>query len=404
MLRFMNFLRNLGYFFTARFPIKIIDRYIVSECWLPFSSGCGIVTGVWLGADQVRDAFKLLANTNVDFSIALSIILLNIPQILLVTIPVGVLWATFLVFNRLSSDSEIIAMRASGISLFRITLPVLLFGLIMTGISFFISEVVVTWSEPMAKRIEFAAAYSIPFSPSMDDFAYFERSGGRRIGQGALKRIFHVKRVDPVNNILNKVTILDYSQEDVEQIYYADSGRWNPDKNGWELMNGISYYVSRVDPAAKSHTSRFDRILIPAGKSTEDLIKKLSEIKGQSLFDLWDTIEKHKTINQGEPVNIQSENIHKLLMLFHQKLAYPFSCLAIALAGAPLGILGRRSRTNWGYIQVGVLIFMYYALQSAMNSLGDTGKLDPIIASWLPNIVLATIGSIVLWRRSKFVS
>jgi lipopolysaccharide export system permease protein len=377
---------------------KIIDRYIVGECWLPFSSGCGIVTGVWLGADQVRDVFKLLAGTNVDFSIALSIILLNIPKILLITIPVGVLWATFLVFNRLSSDSEIIAMRAAGISLIRITVPAILFGLIMTAISFFISEVVVTWTEPTAKRIEFAAAYSIPFSPSIEDFTYFERTGGKRLGQGPLKRLFHVKKCDPVNNNLKQVTIIDFSREGFEQIYFAGTGRWNSDKGGWELLNGISYYASPQDPAAKGHTTRFDRILIPAGKSTDDLVKKLSEIKAQSLMELYKIINDHKKLN------IQTENFYKLKMLFHQKIAYPFSCVSIALAGAPLGVLGRRSRTNWGYIQVGALVFMYYALQSAMNSLGDSGKMDALLASWLPNIVLGSIGLFVLWRRSSFVS
>lgn len=378
--------------------MKILDRYIIGECWLPFSSGCGIVTGVWLGADQVREVFKLLSQTNIDFSIAFSIILLNIPKILLITIPVGVLWATFLVFNRLSSDSEIIAMRAAGISFVRITWPAVLFGLIMTAISFFISEVVVTWTEPTAKRIEFAAAYGLPFSPSMDDFTYFERSGGKRIGQGGLKRLFHVKNCDPVNNSLKQVTILDFSKEGIEQLYFAKVGRWNIEKGGWELFNGISYYVSPEDPAGKGHTSRFERILIPAGKSTDDLIKKLNEVKSQTLFELY------QMLSNQDKLNIQTENFNKLKMLFHQRIAYPFSSVAIALAGAPLGVLGRRSRTNWGYIQVGILIFMYYALQSAMNSMGDSGKMNALLAAWIPNLVLGSIGLGILWRRSSFVS
>ena len=378
--------------------MKIIDRYIIGECWLPFSSGCGIVTGVWLGVDQVRDVFSLLAKTNVDFSIAFSIILLNIPKILLVTIPVGVLWAGFLVFNRLSSDSEIIAMRASGISLVRIALPALMFGLIMAGISFVISEFVVTWTEPMAKRIEYAAAYSIPFSPFMDDFTYFERTGGRRIGTGGLKRLFHVAYYDINRNYLQKVTIIDFSKEGLEQIYFAKKGRWDASKNGWELLNGVSYYVSLDDPSAERNTSRFERILIPAGKSIDDLSEKLSKIKAQSLVELAQLIAQH------QKSNLETENLQALKMRFHEKIAYPFSCLSIALVGAPLGVLGRRSRTNWGYLQLGILIFLYYALQSALNSLGDSGKLAPVLAAWLPNLTLGLIGCFILWRRSSFVS
>jgi len=394
----MNILAKISDFLRFRLPITILDRYIINECWLPFSSGAGIVTGVWLGADQVREAFKLLANTTVGFPIVLSIILLNIPTILLVTIPVGVLWAAFLVFNRLSSDSEIIAMRASGISLVRITVPVILFGLIMTIICFIISEVIVPRAEVLTKRLEFAATYSIPFAPSMDDFAYFERSGGKRIGQGGLKRIFHVKYVDPNANILNKITILDFSDKTVESIYIADSGRWNVEKNAWELVNGISYNVSATDPSKASHTTKFSNILIPAGKSMDEMIKKITELRVQNIFEL------KALINQQEKLHIQTEDFFKLKMRYFQKIAYPFSCIAITLAGAPLGVLGRRSRTNWGYIQVGLLIFTYYALQSAMNSIGDSGKIDAFWAAWIPNLILATIGSLVLLKRSKFVS
>ncbi|MDX1918613.1 MAG: LptF/LptG family permease [Candidatus Caenarcaniphilales bacterium] len=380
-----------------RSPFIVLDRYVFNECWLPFSSGCGIVTGVWLGADQVREAFALLGNANVDFSIAVSIIILSIPAILLATIPVGVLWACFLVFNRLSSDSELVAMRAGGISLLRIAFPGLLFGLVMSLVCFTIGEYIVPWTEPSLQRIQFAAAYNIPFSPGIDDFSFFERSGGKHIGQGPLKRIFHVRRFDPEKKLFIKVTILDYTREDLEQIYVANAGRWNPEKNGWELNNGITYFVPN-DRRDKSHTASFEHILIPAGKSVDDLMQKLSKVKSLSIFELAKLLQDHQS------QDIQTEFLHKLKMKFHQKIAYPLSCIALALVGIPLGIMGRRTRTNWGYIQTGILVFVYYASQSAFNSLGDNGKLDAFIASWSPNLILGSIGFIILWHKSRFTS
>lgn len=394
----MNFIKSLFQNQKFVWPFTILDRYVIGECWLPFSSGCGIVTGVWLGVDQVSEAFSLLSKANIDFTIALSIILLNIPKILLVTIPVGVLWATFLVFNRLSSDSEIIAMRASGISLIRVAVPAFLFGLMMTGVCFFISEVVVTWTEPAAKKIEFAATYGIPFVPSMDDFVYLERSGGRRVGQGALKRIFYVKVCDPIKKELHNVLILDLSNEKLKSVYVAANGKWNTQRGGWDLLNGTSYNVSADDPTAASHVTRFDRILIPSGKSTDDLIKKLEEVKSLNLIQLYSLLK------QQEKLGIETDTPRKNLMLFHKKIAYPFSCFVITLIGAPLGIMGRRSRTNWGYLQMGILIFAYYAMQSAIYPYGESGRLGPIVASWLPNILLGAIGAVILWRRSRFVS
>ncbi len=360
------------------------------------------MTGVWLGADQVREAFKLLANSNVDLAIAFSIILLNIPKILLVTIPVGVLWAAFLVFNRLSTDSELVAMRAGGISLFRIAVPALLFGLLMTGVCYFIGEVVVPWSEPTAQELEFAAAYDIPFRKDIEDFTYFERSGGKRLGQGSLKRIFHVKAFKTAENELDRVTIVDFSRDSVEQIHVARRASWNPVNFAWELHDGVTYVFSADDPSSQSNTATFKTLQIPAGKGTFDLASKLAQIKALSLVGLWELMKDHGQGDIGRGVSsVDTESLNKWTMRFHQKIAYPFSCLSLALIGAPLGVMGRRSRTNWGYVQTGMLVFTYYALQSALNSLGDTARMDPIWASWLPNIILAGIGLFILWRRDR---
>jgi|688.fasta_scaffold241590_1 lipopolysaccharide export system permease protein len=376
------------------FKFKILDRYIFSECWLPFAFGCGIVTGVWLGADQVKDAFNLLGQTKVDFGIVFAIIILNIPKILLVTIPVGVLLASFLVFHRLSGDSEIIAMRASGISLVRVAVPILLFGLFMTGMNFFIGEFIVVQAEPLAQKLQMAVENSVMLK-DMHDFTYVERSGGKRVGQGGIKRIFYVKYSQPEKNILHGIVIIDLSRSEARQIHIAEFARWNSKENGWELRNGVSYVVSIDDPSQKDHILKFERIIIPSGKSPDDIMKRINQAKFFGMLELKALIDKH------HKSHIDTENINKLKVKFHQKFAFPFSCVALALIGAPMGILGRRSRTNWGYIQVALLVFTFFTLQSITNSMGETGSLNPLIACWIPNILLGGVGAIILWYKSE---
>jgi lipopolysaccharide export system permease protein len=131
--------------------LQRLDKYIFSETWLPFVSGAGIITGVWLGIDKFKEVFKLLAKSGASFMTGFVILGLEIPQILAVTIPISILLATFLSFQKLSAQSEIIAMRSSGISMVRLIKPVVILGLLGAIVSFSISEFVVPFTNPFAK-------------------------------------------------------------------------------------------------------------------------------------------------------------------------------------------------------------------------------------------------------------
>src|SRR5437879_5631839 len=102
------------------FGIKLLDTYIANEFWQPLLFGIGIVTGVWFGADQLKTIFNLIMKAGVPINMALMILGLHLPEIIVMTIPIGVLLGTLLVFNRLSGDSEIIALRTCGVSFYRI--------------------------------------------------------------------------------------------------------------------------------------------------------------------------------------------------------------------------------------------------------------------------------------------
>src|ERR1700687_621696 len=125
------------------FGMKLLDRYIANEFWQPLLFGIGIVTGVWFGADQLRTIFNLIMKAGVPINMAFMILGLHLPEIIVMTIPIGVLLGTLLVFNRLSGDSEIIALRTSGISFYRIMAAPLIFGVLTSLVSFAINEFIV---------------------------------------------------------------------------------------------------------------------------------------------------------------------------------------------------------------------------------------------------------------------
>lgn len=363
--------------------LKLIDRYIGNEFWQPLLFGIGIVTGVWFGADQLKMIFNLIMKSGVPLNLAFMIIGLHLPEIIVLTIPIGVLLGTLLVFNRLSGDSELLALRTSGVSFYRIMLAPLLFGLVTSVASFGINEYLVPMANRTSKKLEFLALYKGDLPIGQANFTYLER--GKDLN---LSRIFYIGFYN--GKTISNVVILDFTRPKLVQIISAASGIWTHGE--WVLERGRTYVL-----AGDSDTTRvlkFDKLVIPGVKNAQNLLEHQKiPPKDMSILELASHIDT--ATKKGAPVGPD------LLVRFHQKFSQPLACLIVALAGAPLGLLARRSRTNIGLIYSAIIVFLYYVLQSTSGAMGETGKLDPWLAAWLPNMVIGTLGLIILYFKAK---
>ena len=367
---------------------NILDKYIISEFWVPFISGSAIITGVWLSADQLRQVFKLVTSSDAPLTLAMTILGLHMPEIIVITIPIGVLWATFLVFSRLNNDSEIIAMRTSGISFKRILKPVVLFGLIAALASFLISETIVPLSSPLARKLEIYSVYKNPFPYSQKNFTYMEKSSKKR-----LRRIFYAALYNADKDLLKNIVILDFTRGGLTQIHSAKFAKWFPNKGGWQLYKGITHVIAVKDEL--SRVSSFKEFFIPSSATPAKLIRELSKPKEMNFLKLktFLDLQKDSTINTSD--------YYEALVAFHNKFAGPIACLLIALIGAPLGILPRRSSSSWNYIILAIIIFQFYVSQSVCSSLAESNRLSPFFAAWFPNIVLLIIALFIIRQKAR---
>ncbi|MBI2996778.1 MAG: LptF/LptG family permease [Candidatus Melainabacteria bacterium] len=367
---------------------NILDKYIIGEFWMPFISGCGIITGIWLSADQLRQVFKLVTTSSAPLSLAITILGLHMPEILVITIPIGVLWGTFLVFSRLNNDSEIIALRTSGISLIKILRPVILFGLLTSFISFGINELIVPISGPLARKLEIYSVYKNPFSSSQKNFTYLEKSSKKK-----LKRIFYAAYYDADKNLLRNIVILDFTREGIAQIHSAKQAKWTPQKGGWELYKGTSHIISKNE--FLSRVSSFDVLFIPSTSTPAKLIRELSK-PGEMNF-----LKLHSFLELQRDSTVHTDDFNEAEVILHRKFAQPLACLLIALIGAPLGILPRRSNSSWNYIILAIIIFQFYVTQSVCQSMAEAGRLIPFVAAWFPNIVLFLIAIFIIRQKAR---
>jgi lipopolysaccharide export system permease protein len=362
--------------------IKLLDSYIANEFWQPLLFGVGIVTGVWFGADQLRTIFNLVMRAGVPWSMAFTILGLHLPEIIVITIPIGVLLGTLLVFNRLSGDSEIIALRTSGVSFYRIMVAPLLFGILTSFISFCINEFIVPPATRTAKKLEFLALYKSEMPSGSANFTYMER--GKDL---SLERVFYIGYYD--GKIIRNVIVLDFTRDKLVQIIAAAEGQW--ERGQWALKKGRTYALSGDSDITR--IMQFKDLTLPGIKNAQKALESSAvSPKEMNMLELNHYVDILRNSNSVT---------NDLLVRLYQKVSQPLACLIVALAGAPLGLLARRSRTNIGLIYSAAVVFLYYVLQSSSGALGEAGRISPLLAAWLPNIVIGVIGSVILYIKAK---
>jgi len=202
-----------------------------------------------------------------------------------------------------------------------------------------------------------------------------------------LDRVFYIGCYD--GKIIQNVIILDFTRDKLVKIISAASGIW--DQGQWVLSQGRTYALSGDSDITR--ILQFKTLTIPGIKNAQKALEN-SDV----------TPKEMNLVELSNYVNIlkQSNAItNDLLVRLYQKITQPLACLIVALAGAPLGLLARRSKSNIGLIYSAIVVFLYYVLQSSSGALGEAGRIDPVLAAWLPNVVIGALGIVILYFKAK---
>jgi lipopolysaccharide export system permease protein len=258
----------------------------------------------------------------------------------------------------------------------------LVFGIVTSLASYGIDEYVVPIANRTSKKLEFLAIYKAEMPGGTSNFTYMERGKDMSIN-----RVFYIGNYDEKK--IHNIIILDFSRNNLCQIISAATGAWNHGE--WALEKGRTYVLAGDSDITR--IMQFDKLSIPGIKNAQKALdaQKVAP-KDMSMGELADYMNILKASNALTP---------DLLVRFHQKFAQPLACLIVALAGAPLGLLARRSRSNIGLVYSAAIVFAYYVMVSSCGAMGESGRLDPFFAAWLPNICIGTIGLIILYFKAR---
>jgi len=362
----------------SKFPQpKILDRYIIKEI-MSFVALTASALTIMLIVRTLFYSMDLLINEKVAWLYVVKLILYRLPAYLVLTFPMSLLASSELAIGRLSTDGEITAMRAGGISLRRIIIPFVAAALVISILSFLINDYIV----PEANR---AHQNIIRENVLKKGPSYIRRNVFFRDVEN---RYFYVNRFNEENMTMQDIMIYELSRENFSRTITAKKGEWVADT--WKLENGTIYnYDEKGEITYEMNFAAMDIIV------KEDL---------QKFF-----------INQREPIEMNSKELEqqisilqqagadtkRLEVILHMKYSVPFSGLIFVLLGVPLGLRIKQGSKATGIIISIVLVFVYYVFVSAARSFGNEGVLDPALAAWSPNIIFAILGIIIIFRAEK---
>ncbi len=406
---------------------KTITKYLLLELISPFGLGLLIFTFV-LFMQQVLNLIELVINKGVGVNIVLRMIAYIMPSFLVMTIPMAVLVATLSAFGRLSTDSEITAMKASGISLYSLCVPVLIFAAGATSLTFFFYAKALPWGNHNFRLVLYELART-KAAVALKDKVFDTTYPGL---------VIYIDEIDD-QDVFHGVMLSDTRDNNNQQVIFAKIGRLISDEKKLRVIlrleNGASHPKNITNPLKYqivefpsldillSFQGNNDNSPLNIERTDRDMtISQLAEqyviLKQQAAGQIGNSAPVSPENNAAWYVNWwqnarvtsmliadsfwrQDKESSDYLVEIHKRFSFPIACLVFGVIATPLGIQSRRSGKSGGFAMSLFLLLIYYIFIVAGESLGDNGRLPAILAVWTPNILLGVTGAILLVRVAK---
>lgn len=358
--------------------MKIIDRYIYRQLFMPFLIGVATFAVIMLG-DAARQLGSILFGMKAPVGLILKYLAFHAPNAIVWSMPVGTVVAVAMTCTSLKNHGEMDAMRTGGASILRICMPMLVVGLILSGAALAMSEYIVPPASRMARETFASMTMTQPVVREQFN-VYFRDDEGR---------FFYIGHMDAAHNKLEKVAI--WTEDKDHNITGITAANWAElDANVWVLHEGKTVQLGQDGQSVLS-MERFGTQSIRLTKALQDYYtgqRRDTELSGMQLQDLIDTI------GQG------GRDTHKMQVKLHFKYSIPLACFIFALIAAPIAIRFASYGSFVGVVVAILVVFLYNGVRSWTLAFGLAGMLDPFIAGWSQNIIFGAIG-IILLLRSK---
>lgn len=367
--------------------LRVIDRLILQELIGPFVFGVLLFTTLFFAGGSLFQLTEYVVRGASLWTVG-RMVVLSLPQIMVKTFPMAMLLSSLLSFGRLSSESEVVALYAAGYSLWRIVMPVLAMGAVVSVVAMGFNEMVVPPATAEMWRLRTAVLRQIgeraqPVTQTV-------------MREGKVETVITAQGgVDLQAGVLYDVTAVQFAPASQSWhpalIIYAKRAKWLGGKE-WDLYDG---YWMTGDGRVRAEFARTSTRVLRGG-----IHKSLREIETDLVPDP-DSRSFRQTLERIRRYRLAGEDTRQMEVELYNKISLPLASLIFGFVGAPLGIRRQRSTAAAGFALSIVIIFLYWAVAQYLFILGRGGSVSPLVASFLPDTLGAIAGVIILWKRGR---
>ncbi|MEP6667516.1 MAG: LptF/LptG family permease [Chthoniobacter sp.] len=368
--------------------MSLLDRYVLRSFLEPFLMCFAGFIAIWFIID-IQDNFNDFMEAHATFKQISGYYITQVPQTIMMSLPVGLMLALLFSLSRMSRTNEIISQLTAGRSVVRVLVPLFAVGVLMTGFCLWLN-----WDRaPHAEGIKKNAMNQIKrgkkagtvepilahlFRDRQNNRTWFVRK--LRPGENRLDGV-HVTQQDPTGRILKK--------------WYASSATYDPVKKEWKIEKGMIVNFTPEGDMIDSEADRFPSGFRIIKDWTETPWRVASSELNPASLSVPELQEYMKFNSDFPPVQLAPYEAN-----LADRYALPFQCIIAVLLAAPLGIVFNRRGVVGGVAAAITLLVAMLMSHSFFLMLGKSMRLSPYFSPWIPNIALGIVGFLLLWYRS----
>jgi LPS export ABC transporter permease LptG/LPS export ABC transporter permease LptF len=362
--------------------VRILTRYILGEILSHTLIGCALFTFILFMRD-LPNILNMLVRNSSAFSSMIEIVLFLLPNFFVVTIPMAVLVGILLGLSRLAADSEIVAMRASGLGIgyFVRVATIVAVGGTLIGLfnSLYVAPRANQGILDLDKSLASQASYEIQPRVFYEDFkntVLYVQNVISGTGAANWKQVFMADITDPnspkITTAASAIVVSDTSQELMMRL--RNGTEHDPVADHPEQYNISTFVIDDLPFAAsqqsEGHLGRLDTAIYAL--PMKELIERTHGPDGK-----------------------------RFLIELNKRFAYPAACLVLMLVGVPLGVTSRRGGKSSAWVFTILLVILYYSLSLIGIALGRQNWIPTFLAVWSANILFAIGGLFLLWQMAS---
>jgi lipopolysaccharide export system permease protein len=364
---------------------KTMFLYIFREIFHVFLISLLVFTIVLL-MDKILKLIEWIVSRGASITLILKLLLYLSPSFLVFTIPMALIVAILLSFGRLSSDNEVTAFKASGVSLYQLYVPV---GVFSVG-AYIASALLVFYGLPWGNRGVYEVFFQMAQSKATLEIQ-------ERVFNDAFDGlVLYVDKVPTYGEKLEGVLIYDEREQGRYDTIFAREGFVANNPNTQEVMlKLLKGDIHRFEP----NHNLYQKIQFESYDLKLELANAMKAFSGKKLKDKETSIEDMKAriarLRQ-KGLDTSSEE-----MEIHKRYAVPFVCLIFGLMGVPLGIQSRRSGRSNGFVFSLLIILAYYVSLTGAEIFVADHTLPPWLAGWLPNFMFGALAVYLMIKAGR---